>query len=118
MDTKTVVTLGALAVAGLAIVLGSRNSVSVAPGTPTQLGGVQLGNAPVFNFAGGNGQYMGAGGYPPFNSCGCGRADNGLRVAASISPVFADAIETLPGVKQINDPVVPQLLTVGNGAFV
>lgn len=121
MDIKNVVTIGALVVAGLALILG-RNAAPQIVQAPGQAGGgITLGNGPVFNFAGGNanGDYNGGGGYPPFNSCGCGRASNGLTVVANISPVYGEAISFPEGIKKplpIIEGTAVEL--VGNGVFV
>lgn len=118
---KNVITIGALVVAGLALVLG-RNAAPQTAQAPGQVGGITLGDGPTFNIQGGsaNGPYNAGGGYPPFNSCGCGRATNGLSVVANISPVYGNAITLPAGIaKDDKAPeVLPTVTLIGNGAFV
>lgn len=117
MDVKNILVLGALGVAALA--LFNRGSNTVTQVGSGSLPGLSIAPGPVFNFGDGSGKYQGNGGYPPFNSCGCGRATGGIRLAGEISPVFASAIQTLPGVSRpqpINDPT-PGVELVSNGVF-
>lgn len=118
MDAKNVVTIGALVVAGLALVLG-RNAPAQIVQTPGQGTGISLGDGPTFNFMGGstNGTYNSGGGYPPFNSCGCGRATNGLTVVADISPVYGQAISLPQGIKKTLPVNGSPVELISNGAF-
>jgi hypothetical protein len=119
MDIKNVVTIGALVIAGLALVLGRGSAPQTVQAGGGSVGGITLGDGPTFNIQSGstNGRYTGGGGYPPFNSCGCGRANNGLNVVANISPVYGSAI-TLPfGIKAQPGPAVLPVDLIGNGSF-
>jgi len=120
MDMKNVITIGALVVAGLALVLGRNTANATVQSTPAQLGGITLGDGPTFNIQAGssNGAYNSGGGYPPFNSCGCGRATNGLNVVANISPVYGSAITLPEGIKKTLPVDVSPVQLVSNGAFV
>lgn len=119
MDIKNVVTIGALAIAGLALVLGRGSAPQVAQAGGS-VGGITLGDGPTFNVQGGNanGRYTGGGGYPPFNSCGCGRANNGLNVVANISPIYGRAITLPDGIKKtLPTPEVLPVELISNGSF-
>lgn len=113
----------ALALSALAFFRKPSTTV-VETGGASQGVSLTLGNAPVFNFVSrasrvdGNGKYMGAN-YPPFNSCGCGRPRVGVEYGNSTSPVFASAIQMLPGVKAPL-PVggAAQVDLLSNGEFV
>lgn len=117
METGTVIALSAAALAVIALFRKPQTVVQQVGngGVPS----IQLGAGPTFNInrANGNGQYMGDGGYPPFNSCGCGRAMNGVMLTPRLAPVYGDAIVNVPGVKTpqpVGGPV--QLELIGNGA--
>lgn len=111
---------------GLALFAAFRKPapVIVDGGGNNSLPSITLGDGPVFNIQGTQRTepYQG-GAYPPFNSCGCGRASTGVRFTTSLAPVYGAASQTLQGV-----PVTPaakqKILSpraawlVPNGAFV
>lgn len=118
MKVETVITFAALAIAGAAIFFRPSPKVTVDGGNA--LAPLSVGAGPTFNFGSGNGNYMGNGAYPPFNSCGCGRSMGGVSLTSKLAPIYGQAVTLPQGVKKtlpvIEGEYAPVKL-VGDGAY-